>query len=318
MAGRIGGKDMRLICSSCGAQYEVDDSVIPETGRDVQCSNCGHTWFQMAALQLTSRLEAGAPEPAKQAASATPEKAEDKTADDPVDEPASPEEAPVGAVPADTPDDRAPDDDEARDDEADDPEEAAQAPSLVGAMGRRKLDESVRNVLQEEAEREVRVRKSESEALESQPDLGLSPAASLAGTAAEARDRVVRVRGDEDDLDEDGLTTRAARRELLPDIEEINSTLRATSERGDEAAARDAPEALAARNRSGFRRGFSLAVLISALAVALYLLAPVIAETVPALEPALAAYVTAMDSARAWLDETMKSLTAAIKGAEGG
>ena len=39
---------MRLICPNCDAEYEVDASVIPEAGRDVQCSNCGHTWFQMA------------------------------------------------------------------------------------------------------------------------------------------------------------------------------------------------------------------------------------------------------------------------------
>ncbi|MDA0961846.1 MAG: zinc-ribbon domain-containing protein [Proteobacteria bacterium] len=37
---------MRLTCPNCGAQYEVPDDVIPEDGRDVQCSNCGTTWFQ--------------------------------------------------------------------------------------------------------------------------------------------------------------------------------------------------------------------------------------------------------------------------------
>ncbi|MEO1734275.1 MAG: zinc-ribbon domain-containing protein, partial [Pseudomonadota bacterium] len=37
---------MRLTCPNCGAQYEVPDEVIPEAGRDVQCSNCGTTWFQ--------------------------------------------------------------------------------------------------------------------------------------------------------------------------------------------------------------------------------------------------------------------------------
>lgn len=40
---------MRLICPNCDAQYEVPDDVIPEAGRDVQCSDCGHTWFQEAA-----------------------------------------------------------------------------------------------------------------------------------------------------------------------------------------------------------------------------------------------------------------------------
>ena len=37
---------MRLTCPNCGAQYEVPAEVIPESGRDVQCSNCGDTWFQ--------------------------------------------------------------------------------------------------------------------------------------------------------------------------------------------------------------------------------------------------------------------------------
>ncbi len=38
---------LRLVCPNCTAQYEVDESVIPEAGRDVQCSNCGHTWWQL-------------------------------------------------------------------------------------------------------------------------------------------------------------------------------------------------------------------------------------------------------------------------------
>lgn len=36
---------MRIICPDCDAQYEVPDEVIPEEGRDVQCSNCGTTWM---------------------------------------------------------------------------------------------------------------------------------------------------------------------------------------------------------------------------------------------------------------------------------
>ncbi|MEL6571751.1 MAG: zinc-ribbon domain-containing protein [Pseudomonadota bacterium] len=37
---------MRLICPNCGAQYAIADDVIPAAGRDVQCSNCAHTWFE--------------------------------------------------------------------------------------------------------------------------------------------------------------------------------------------------------------------------------------------------------------------------------
>ena len=39
---------MRLVCPNCDAEYEVDNAVIPDGGRDVQCSNCGHAWFQIS------------------------------------------------------------------------------------------------------------------------------------------------------------------------------------------------------------------------------------------------------------------------------
>lgn len=38
---------MRITCPNCGAQYAVDARLIPDEGRDVQCSSCGHTWFQL-------------------------------------------------------------------------------------------------------------------------------------------------------------------------------------------------------------------------------------------------------------------------------
>ncbi len=317
VAGEIGGNDMRLICPSCGAQYEVDDSVIPETGRDVQCSNCGHAWFQQASLKLTTpapvKIAEPAPQkPAAQAPSAPPPVEEKVAVPEPTTEPDdTPDETEHDDAPSASEDD-APDDDKATPDTA---EEMPVPAAPEGELRRRTLDDAVRGVLKEEAERETRARKSESAALETQPDLGLAVAAATAAAATEpVRDRVVRVRGDEDDLDDDALTSRASRRELLPDIEEINSTLRATSERGDEAAARDAPEAMAVKQRSGFRRGFSLAVLIAALALALYVLAPTLAQSVPALEPALAAYVEAVNAMRSWLDGQMQTLTAAIKG----
>lgn len=53
---------MRLTCPNCGAQYEVPDDVIPESGRDVQCSNCEETWFQPKHPE-----EAKTPEPPKPA-----------------------------------------------------------------------------------------------------------------------------------------------------------------------------------------------------------------------------------------------------------
>ena len=40
---------MRLVCPSCDAEYEIARSAIPRSGREVECSNCGHSWFQAFA-----------------------------------------------------------------------------------------------------------------------------------------------------------------------------------------------------------------------------------------------------------------------------
>lgn len=37
---------MRLTCPKCMAEYEVDETAIPPSGRDVQCAACGTVWFQ--------------------------------------------------------------------------------------------------------------------------------------------------------------------------------------------------------------------------------------------------------------------------------
>lgn len=60
---------MRLSCPNCTAEYEVDSALITDAGREVQCSNCGHTWYQrgdaapeppapVAVPRQSSRVEA--------------------------------------------------------------------------------------------------------------------------------------------------------------------------------------------------------------------------------------------------------------------
>lgn len=60
---------MRLICPNCDAQYDIADDVIPDGGRDVQCSSCAHTWFQTDKPKVPGRntdAEAGgAPAPSQ-------------------------------------------------------------------------------------------------------------------------------------------------------------------------------------------------------------------------------------------------------------
>jgi predicted Zn finger-like uncharacterized protein len=40
---------MRLVCPTCDAEYEIARTAIPRSGREVECSNCGHSWFQAFA-----------------------------------------------------------------------------------------------------------------------------------------------------------------------------------------------------------------------------------------------------------------------------
>lgn len=72
---------MRLTCPNCAAQYEVEDDVIPSSGRDVQCSNCGHTWFQKPnerpqAQPLASEEAASEPKPEDEASTPEPKRQE--------------------------------------------------------------------------------------------------------------------------------------------------------------------------------------------------------------------------------------------------
>ena len=36
---------MIIQCINCGKKFEVNSSLIPESGRNLQCSSCNHTWF---------------------------------------------------------------------------------------------------------------------------------------------------------------------------------------------------------------------------------------------------------------------------------
>lgn len=264
---------MRLTCPNCDAQYEVDDSAIPDTGRDVQCSNCGHAWFQLPP-DVEAAFE---DEEAVFSATPAPRPAEDEDDDEP---------APPVAAPA----------------------PAASAPAA--AAPRRQLDENLMAILREEAEREAAARRAErARGIEMQPDLGLAAPAPQPSAPPPARTQAARPQP------EPAETSRPpSRRELLPDIEEINSTLRATDPPQIAAIA----EALAeTRARSGFRTGFALVILVAALLVATYAMAPRIAHNLPASAPAMQAYVSSIDGARVWLDGVVQAMIGTLRGLSG-
>ncbi len=277
---------MRLTCPNCEAQYQVPDEVIPPEGRDVQCSNCGHTWFQ-ASLEEPDAL----PE-TEDAMTAT------QATDADLAPPPEPEPDPFDEQElADTPEQ------DGTDPDTPDHEEPDQTPP---EPVRQELDSAISDILRQEAEREAELRAVESTGLESQPELGLDVhqpdgTAETAERARQARDRMAHLRHEEPE-EQPEETKSAMRRELLPDIEEINSTLRASDmPAGGEESELPSGPATPVR-RSGFLRGFSVALLIGAVLMLCYANAPRIARSLPQADPALSAYVATVDQARYWLD----------------
>ena len=254
---------MRLVCPNCDAEYEVDASVIPDGGRDVQCSNCGHAWFQNSpALEAEIAAEEALYE-------APPAR---------VTPPAPPEPAP----------------------------EQSPAPA---PMESQTIDASVLAVLTEEAELELAARRSEAPAMEMQTDMALeAPAAEAGGLGAVAR-RLARMKGGEP-------AKVATRADAFPEIEEINSTLRASSEKRSGTAAVIADGALEKSAGRGFRSGFMLMMILAVLIVAIYVMAPKLAEQFPA-ATGLKSYVNFIDAARLMLDSMLKSASAFLRGFSG-
>lgn len=261
---------MRLVCPNCDATYEVPDSVIPPEGRDVQCSNCGTAWFFHPSKPAAESPLLSEPDTAD-----TEADAEDLAPPDmsrpPVEEPGT--EAASAPEPL--------------------PEvETAEAPSAASPPARRPLDESVTDVFREEAEFEARAR-AEDVGMEYQDDLPL----------VDPPSRPV------PEPDQETIATVAgSRRDLLPDIDEINSTLRATSDR--KAAGTTSPHELtqAKRQRQGFRLGMGLAALVLALFTFAYTLSDWLTGIAPALGPVLETYVAQVNVGRLWLEDAVSSL----------
>lgn len=284
---------MRLICPNCGAEYEVPVEVVPTTGRDVQCSNCGDTWFQHHPDHMPDDLvdqQARAADYADEQAQASPAPGSFAEDQDDFDDGWSADD--------DLSDDGLGD---GADDETD---VDMPVPEEHQPLRRRPLKPEVKSILQEEAEYEGRVRQGDP--LESQPELGLSapiPAPPLRESVAESR--LARVRQNEiakEPPKAKPADEPAPRRELLPDIEEINSTLRRKGETMRRPEGR-ASRSKAKQKKSGFRRGFFSILILAIVAAVIYLQAPKIATAIPQLSNAMTTYVTNVDKARLWLDE---------------
>lgn len=299
---------MRLVCPNCDAKYEVPDDAIPDGGRDVQCSACGHAWFQ-----LPPEVEAAAEEeaalfgddlPAAPDAdpAAWPEDADDAALAAAIGGAVAGESGPAPAAEA---------------------EAVTEPPAAVAP--RQELDDDVRSLLREEAEREAEARRAEAQRagarqaeaegqMQVQPDLGVDAAAPAGAALSPTQRRLAMLKGENPDAPPPEPPKPAARRDLLPDVEEINSTLQPGNSALD--ADVDALPDLT-RQRSSFRSGFFMMILLLVIAAAIYVMAPQLAEQFPSLKPPLDSYVSFVDGLRIWLNAKMDAATAMLTGERG-
>ncbi len=355
---------MRLICPNCGAQYEVAEDSVPAAGRDVQCSNCGHTWLERpgssvaAEQELTSTGGAAAGAVAGAAASAASTVGGDDVAgsvSDGLEEFAESAQAKVdsgknavsdlmsaGAGDAaanamddaasaagdmtDAVTDRAGDlagsakdaasgiadsASDAASDIADKAKDAAgeAAETVSRSVPKHELEDSVADILKQEADLELDARQSESGSLETQTDIPMDlPEGDM---ESQARDRIAKLKGEESSAAANvaavsalaagaAATASTTGKEVLPDIDEINSTLRTNAERGEAVA--PPPEQVEKTKRKGFRWGFWGILFLILLAVLIYLFADQIIGMAPASEGAVTGYVDTINGMRGWVN----------------
>ncbi|WP_298434659.1 zinc-ribbon domain-containing protein [uncultured Jannaschia sp.] len=337
---------MRITCPNCNAQYEVADDMIPSGGRDVQCSNCGTTWFQDGrARQATAAEERAVRRPGRRA----PEAGTDA---------AAPEAAPNTATP--------------------EPRRMAEGDTRDILQAERDREDRIRARAIAAAEAASSASETDpiapSAAAEADPEEDGDPREraaaerarmAAAATVARARDDAVETDGPDHPLEaeppappdadttapddgtddaiaealrdaaatDDGpyddpaaanagpdagdlagaapVAARTTRRELLPDIEEINSSLR-PDERTLEAEAAAAAAAdhaqMAPPARSGFRIGFLTVGLVILAFVGVYIFADAIAAAVPQAAAALDGYVSFVDAQRIALETGAEAL----------
>lgn len=329
---------MRLSCPNCGAQYEVPDDVIPSEGRDVQCSNCNTTWFQDHPDNLsTSAEDTPQPTPTEEGEQASETKhdagdedelaaavanvlkrtrttsedvRDDTTVSDPQDEPDR-----------DVPEFEASLDAQLAEDLEKGAEEPQEQPPVVEIETtedqpkterpeRRQLSPEIADVLRQEAEHEAAARQAEQDVFESQPDLGLEePQDDAAKRARQARERMAKMRGVPVETVERSAEPElsSARRDVFPDIEEINSTLRSTEDR-EPGEQPDGRPTQSQRRAGGRRIGFALAILAVAGGAFAYIQPETVTGAFPPSEPYVTAFINFVDNARLTLDTQLTKL----------
>ncbi len=260
---------MRLMCPNCDAEYEVDASAIPVAGRDVQCCNCGHAWFQgHPETEADLAEESALYDPLPPLPNAPPAV---------VNEPprVSPQQVDVPHL------------------MADDPEAILDAmaaeESQPDALPAHEVDPEALRILREEAAHETAQRLAEKapQGIEQQTEIELPE---LANSPIVAR-RVARLKG----IQPVQVPTEVAARDKLPAVEEINNVLR----NGQDLAPAEVQKKASGK---GAKAGFWMVLLGAISAVGTYVFSPDIAAKLPQVAEPISQYVNIINGLRGQLD----------------
>ena len=254
---------MRLICPNCNAEYEIPADAIPATGRDLQCSSCGVTWFSKppeADSETTGDLsQVLVPQPATDATNKT-------------EAAAAPRPAPGSDIP---PLDTAIADVLRQEAAAEVKLRSQDAACGLESQPDLGLDSADRIIGTEQRHaRESRERIERMRSVSEQTD----PSAQTQAKAAPLRDKAS---------------------SSLPDVDTLGSSLRATDSSTDDS---NSPTPSFYR-QAGFSSGFVFILIIAAVLTGIYVQAGYITQLVPDLTEPLNQYQTAVDAARVWLDQ---------------
>lgn len=176
-----------------------------------------------------------------------------------------------------------------------------QAESRPRSAPRPQVDPSVLGILRAEAEREIAARRAD-EAVGRVPPVDEEDPAAVSSPPST---RPLSTGSDPED---------ARRRALLPDIDDINATLTASSDRPDLDLPTSPAEEEIRRERTGFTIGFSVILAVCAILIGGYVFAPTIAENMPGLEPFLAGYLDWANGMRIALDTLLQKTVDALSG----
>lgn len=270
---------MRLICPNCDAQYDIDDDVIPQEGRDVECSNCSHTWFQTRTAEAPAGIIEDEVEPELES-DITPE-----------------------AEPDIEPELESDIEPELESDIAPEPEpEVAAAPVRPRLTTRKPLDSSIADILREE-----------SGLGRTEPAPRSRPVDPRMEQAAQTRDRISQLTEEEETPPPAAAAAPTGRgnERTIPGIDEINATLRARSEARDAPAQRQTAQQQTVQRR-GFRRGFSMVLVMIGLAIMPYFFVDEIVERLPQSRGFMVQYVQTVDRIRVQLREVTTEVTAQV------